>query len=161
MRQDTILRGALWLCLAAAPATGWLLVRPRPLTSSPTPSPAPIRAEGRVPMPAESLARLVRHDPFRLEREPAPIAYDPARGQEVREPTPGPVRPELTLAGMVHGGNLNSSALIEGLPNTDGPRLLQIGDTSGGIEVRRIDLDQVVLVGYDTVWTLRMRHPWD
>lgn len=161
MRLGAIHRGILWTCLASALVTGWRLLSPRPPATLRAPPPAPVRADEFRPVPGESLARLVRHDPFRLERLPAPVAYDPARGPDVPEPTSGPVRPTLSLAGVVHGGNLKAGALIEGLPNTAGLRLLQVGDTAGGIQVRRIDIDRVILAGLDTVWTLRMRHPWD
>ena len=49
----------------------------------------------------------------------------------------------------------------EGLPGVVGSRLLQVGDTIGGLRVRRIGMAEVVLAGLDTMWTLKMRRPWD
>lgn len=124
--------------------------------------PLPI-ASPRVPglVPADSLARLVRRDPFRLGRAPAPVPYDPARGDQPPELAPAIQRPTLALTGLVWGGASKSGALIEGLPGVVGSRLLQVGDTIGGIRVQRIGVAEVVLAGLDTMWTLQVRRPWD
>jgi hypothetical protein len=39
----------------------------------------------------------------------------------------------------------------------DGSRAMQRGDTAGGLRLRRITPGSVVMTGYDTTWTLRVR----
>lgn len=109
------------------------------------------------PYAAESLARVaVRRDLFRIDRRPAEAAYDPLRGTS---PIPaGPPKPQLTLTGVLWGQQ--PEAVIEGLPTTDGPRVVQSGDRVGGLLVRRIGYGAVTIVGMDTVWTLTVKEPW-
>ena len=86
------------------------------------------------------------------------MAYDPVRLAEPAAPaTP---KPALTLVGIVWDGGRDPSALIEGLPSTDGPRAVGRGDVIGGLRVRAIKTDQVVIIGLDTTWVLGVREPW-
>lgn len=106
---------------------------------------------------ADSLARdVVRRDVFRVGRHPAAVAYDPVRG--AAPPPPGPPKPALVLTGIVWGAA--PEAVVEGLPNASGPRVLRVGDVWGGVRVRRIAQNRVVLSGFDTTWTLTVREPW-
>ena len=110
------------------------------------------------PMRIDSLAGIpVARDAFRFARRPALVAYDPLRlAEQLAPPSP---KPALTLMGLV--GGADPSAVIGGLPGTDAPRVLRVGDQVGGIRVRSITGDQVRLVGMDTTWVLRMRGPWN
>jgi hypothetical protein len=100
-------------------------------------------------------AALTARDPFRLARRPAAIAYDP---QRVGEPeAPVPPKPVLTLVGVVLGAD--PTAVIEGLPGIEGPRVVRIGDVAGGLTVQRIAPDGVRIAGLDTVWVLKVRAP--
>ncbi|HEX4561619.1 MAG TPA: hypothetical protein VH113_07275 [Gemmatimonadales bacterium] len=107
--------------------------------------------------PAESLGRVVTgRDLFRTDRRPAQLAYDPLRGAG---PLPeGPPKPTLNLTGMVWGAL--PEAVIEGLPTTDGPRVVRVGDVVGGLAIRRIGRRGVVVAGMDTTWTLVVKEPW-
>jgi len=107
--------------------------------------------------PADSLRRVtVARDPFRADRRPAVIAYDPARGAA---PLPdGPPKPQLALTGVVWGEV--PEAVIEGLPTAPGPRVVRAGDVVGGVTVKRIEQARVIAVGFDTTWTLTVRQPW-
>lgn len=100
---------------------------------------------------------LVSRDPFRADRVPSPVPFNPNPAEPSEVPL-APPKPELLLTGIVWG--TNPSAVIEGLPGVDGSRLIQQGDVVGGIKVRRITARQVVLSGMDTTWTLAVRHPW-
>lgn len=111
-----------------------------------------------APYPAESLSTgIISRDLFRAGRHPAAIAYDLLRGDQtvVTDPIPKPV---LALVGIVMG--TERAALIEGIPGTEGVMVVRIGDYVGGLRVKSIDVAVVRLVGMDTVWTLKVREPW-
>jgi len=103
------------------------------------------------------LGPLIAHDPFRARRAPAPVAYDPV-ALAAGPPPPAPPKPVLTLTGIAWGAE--PEAVIEGLPSTDGPRVVRQGEIVGGLKVRRIAPDRVVITGMDTTWTLTVREPW-
>lgn len=107
--------------------------------------------------PADSLARVAMgRDVFRTDRRPALVGYDPGRGAT---PIPeGPPKPQLVLTGVVWGPE--PEAVIEGLPTTDGPRVLRVGDTLAGLTVQRITQEHVVVTGMDTTWILAVKEPW-
>ncbi|HWZ28401.1 MAG TPA: hypothetical protein VNX15_07560 [Gemmatimonadales bacterium] len=107
--------------------------------------------------PADSLRRgAVARDVFRADRRPAAVAYDPSRGAA---PLPdGPPKPQLTLTGVVWGEV--PEAVIEGLPTASGPRVVRVGDVVGSVTVKRIEQTWVMVVGFDTTWTLTVREPW-
>ena len=66
----------------------------------------------------------------------------------------------LTLVGIVWDGGKDPTALLEGLPGTDGPRSVRTGEVVNGLHVKRIDRDRVAILGLDTAWTLTVREPW-
>lgn len=107
--------------------------------------------------PADSLGRaVVGRDVFRTDRRGAPVPYDPTRGAA---PLPdGPPKPQLTLTGIVWGGE--PDAVIEGLPTANGPRVVRTGDVVGGVTIKRIEALRVVATGFDTTWTLTVRQTW-
>jgi hypothetical protein len=156
---------------AANPAAATLLllglvtgaqVAAGPLVRVTLPPPTETRVVDPPPAPriaAESLGRpAVARDPFRFARRPVAVAYDPMRiGQA---PVPTPPKPMLMLVGIVWDGGKDPTALLEGLPGTDGPRSLRTGEVVNALHVKRIDRDRVVIVGLDTTWTLTVREPW-
>ncbi len=106
----------------------------------------------------DSSAVVVARDPFRLSRTPAPVVYDPARlGQLDLLPPPKPV---LAVIGILWDGGRNPTAVIEGLPGADGPRVVRAGERIGGLRVRAIERARVLIVGMDTTWALAVREPW-
>jgi len=107
--------------------------------------------------PADSLARVVvGRDLFRSDRRSATIAYDPSRGAA---PLPdGPPKPQLVLTGVVWGSE--PEAVVEGLPTSTGPRVVRAGDVVGGVTIKRIEVNRLVAMGFDTTWTLTVRVPW-
>lgn len=66
---------------------------------------------------------------------------------------PDPPKPQLALVGLVLGKL--RTALLTGVPGNAGTRLMSTGDTAGGIRVRSISANQVLVAGYDTTWILR------
>ena len=102
--------------------------------------------------------RLRTRDPFRLERRPTDVRYDPWPAQPPPAPPPAPPRPALALAGILGGPPWN--ALIEGIPGREGGVLLAVGDSAGGIRFMALRGDTVLLAGFDTTWTLTARQAW-
>ncbi|MGH7658702.1 MAG: hypothetical protein ACREL6_10755, partial [Gemmatimonadales bacterium] len=102
---------------------------------------------------------IVRRDPFRPERAPSAVPYTPTRPEsEEMAMDASPAKPVLVLTGIVWGAE--PAAIIEGLPETDGARLVHPGDVVGALRVRRIAPDQVLMSGLDTTWNLTVRTPW-
>lgn len=134
----------------------------RPLAATPSvtlPALHPVTSRRAAHVPLDSLTEaIVGQDPFRVARRPASLAYDPARtDQSPGQSTPMPV---LSLTGIVWSARDEASAVIEGLPGAVGARVVRPGDQIGGLRVRRIDRDRVVIAGLDNVWTLTVREPW-
>jgi hypothetical protein len=123
---------------------------------------APART-GSAHMPIEvldvdSLARtIMRAAVFRERRMPAQVAFDPSlpAGAQPAPPAASPPRPAIQLVGVAWGSE--PVALLDGVPGVDGSRAMQRGDTAGGLRLRRISPREVVMTGYDTTWTLRLR----
>jgi len=118
-------------------------------------SSAPLAAS-RTRIGSESVAAIVSRDPFRIARRPVLPAYDPLRLAE--QLAPPPPRPTLSLVGVVNGAS--PSAIIEGFPGVDGFRVVRLGDTVAGLQVKAITNGRVVITGMDTTWVLRVREPW-
>ncbi len=117
-----------------------------------------VASDSIVRMSDSLAASIVTHDPFRAARRPSAVTYDPVRlAQSTTPPAPKPV---LTLVGIVWDGGRHPSALIEGLPSTDGARAVGRGETIGGFRVQAIKTDRVVITGLDTTWVLAVREPW-
>jgi hypothetical protein len=122
----------------------------------PNPGAAPVGREVIV-FSADSLAALIHRDPFRLDRSPAAIRYDP-NGIRVDAPPPPAPRPQLLVTGILWGPR--PTAIIEGIPGTEGPRLVRPGDEINGFRVLHITRDVLKIRGVDTTWTLTIREPW-
>lgn len=98
-------------------------------------------------------ARVAETDPFRIERKPAAVAYRP--DLEGVAPPPKPPKPQLVLEGLVGG-----AALIDGAPGHPATAIVHVGDTLGGLRIRRVGRDTVVVTGADTTWRLTLRQAW-
>jgi hypothetical protein len=108
--------------------------------------------------PLDSLVLvLAEHDPFRMARSPAAVAYSSAP-VEATFLEPAPPKPQLALTGIMWGDE--PSAILEGLPGVEGAQVLRAGESIGGIRTRRITRQDVTLVGMDTIWVLHVRKPW-
>jgi type II secretory pathway component PulC len=101
---------------------------------------------------------LVARDPFRMTRRPSDVVYDPVRlAQPATPPVPKPV---LSLVGIVWDNGNDPTVLIDGLPGVEGAHPLRTGETIGGLRVKAIKPDRVVISGLDTTWMLTVREPW-
>jgi hypothetical protein len=104
--------------------------------------------------------RVAEHDPFRLGHRPATVPYRPEQGGGAQQasPPPKPPIPHLTLSGIVGGPPW--SAILDSVPGRDGSVLVRKGDTLGGLKVRSVGRDTVIVQGADTVWKLVVKRPW-
>jgi hypothetical protein len=138
----------------------WATAIPSPAIDAPrvdVTAAAPARADTTAL--AAFAARLLAHDPFRLDRTPADVRYNPwAPVAAATPPPPAPPRPPLALAGLVGGPPWN--ALIEGIPGHEGGVLLQLGDSANGVRFVALRGDTVVLAAFDTTWSLTARRAW-
>ena len=66
----------------------------------------------------------------------------------------------LSLLGIVWDGGRDPTALLEGLPGVEGPRVVRRGEHVGDLRVRTIARDHVMVLGPDTTWILTVREPW-
>lgn len=124
-----------------------------PVAPSAMPAPESHDVSPPIAVAESALAAAVAKAPFRKRRTSA-APYDPALigGPP---PPPAPPKPAVILAGIVWGDQ--PVAAIEGVPGSEGAVVLGIGDSTGGVRVRRITRESVILAGYDTVWSLRIR----
>jgi hypothetical protein len=137
-------RGAVTSASAARPAS-----EQRPLALPRYAAPDSLRA---------AAGAVVAHDPFRLERRPASVAYGPEteNAANAPPPPPRPPRPALAVGGIV-GGPGHWAALLEGVPGRDGGVLVRRGDRLGDLLVRAVGRDTVVVSAPDTTWRLAVR----
>ena len=100
---------------------------------------------------------LTETDPFRASRHPSPIAYQPTR-EGAPPPPPRAARPGLAVSGIIGGPPW--SAVLEGVPGREGGSVVRSGDTLGGLKIRAVKRDTVVISGVDTTWRLTVRRAW-
>jgi hypothetical protein len=106
-------------------------------------------------------AQIAAHDPFRLDHHPASVPYRPELdGVAVAAPPPPPKppKPHLAVAGILGGPPW--TALLDSVPGRDGSVLVKRGDTLGGLKIRSVGRDTVVVQGTDTLWKLVVKRPW-
>jgi hypothetical protein len=160
MTNTVMLERAVWAGTVAVALVVVLRVRAIPDVAAASRSSNPNVAAFAVRPSAsgDSLAAAAKftaqHNPFRLERKPATVAYSPEL-EGVVPVAVRPVRPMLALRGIVGGPPW--SAIVDGIPGRDASILLRQGDTIAGIVVRSIRKDTVVLKGTDTTWRLTVK----
>lgn len=104
--------------------------------------------------------RIAAHNPFRLDRRPAAVAFTPVlEGMPAPPPPPPkPPQPALSLAGILGGPPWE--ALVDGIPGREGSVLVRRGERFAGLMVRSVSRDTVVIAGQDTVWRLTLKKTW-
>lgn len=105
----------------------------------------------------DASAALAEIDPFRAARHPSPIPYQPNQ-EGAPPPPPRAPRPALSLSGIIGGPPW--AAVLEGVPGQQGSVVVHPGDTLGGLRVRVVKRDSVVITGVDTTWRLIVRRAW-
>jgi hypothetical protein len=122
---------------------------------------APAPEAARLPDDTlEALSELViAGDPFRLSNDEADVRF--VAGTEGGAAPPGAPprgpRPALTLKAIVGGPPWQ--AVIDGLPGQQTSTVAHDGSVYGGLQVRRVSRDSVVIQGADTTWILTFRGP--
>lgn len=97
---------------------------------------------------------VIAMDFFRVARHPTQVAFGtPVAAAPVIAP---PARPILTFGGVIGGPPWR--AVLSGIPNHDGSVVVAPGDTLGGLRVRTIRHDTVIVRGRDTTWTFTVKH---
>jgi hypothetical protein len=150
---------ALWCgAVAGIVATGALLRAPTDAGSTvavvpvlPHPSARPTADSLREAVNAVIEGNLFRADGAPTEDQSAPPVMSVLGA-------PLAPKPQLILRGILGGPPWN--ALVEGVPGRDGVVVLRSGEQSGGLTVRAIRNDTVIVAGFDTTWTLTIRRPW-
>ena len=156
------LEAGLWAAALAAVAVayaGWRGAVPR------------ARYAGLPALPAADVPRVIparvledaadsvyENDPFRLEGRPSGVAYGAETEGAPPPAEPTPPKPVLVLKGTVGGPPW--AGVLEGVPGREGSVLVRQGDTLGGLRVRRVGRDTVVVTGSDTAWRLTVRRAW-
>jgi hypothetical protein len=153
----------LWLVAAIGAAltvVGWrtaaVVAAPRPAIGD-APAPPAIDADTM----ARAAARVGDTDPFRLDRRPAAVVYRATVDGVQPVSPPRPPRPALVLKGIVGTGRATAwVALLDGIPAHSGTMVVHAGDTLGGLRVRQVGKDTVVVTATDTTWRLTLRRAW-
>lgn len=101
----------------------------------------------------------VTNDPFRISNEPPDAAANPTDERVAgRTPAGSPGRlshPELAVKAIVGGPPWQ--AVLSGIPGQTEDVVVQAGNAYGGLTIRRVTADTVVVQGADTTWRLTMR----
>lgn len=98
--------------------------------------------------------RIAAHDPFRLERKPAAVAYNPMPTGIAAPVAPPAPAIRIVLQGTIGGPPWH--AIISGVPGHAGTIVVSSGDTLGGVTIRRVKRDSVTVRVKDSTWTVGM-----
>lgn len=102
--------------------------------------------------------RVVARDPFRLERRPADVRFDPDPPPPPPPQTPRPRRvAEPRLLGVT---GPPWRAILEGVPGRERAVVARVGSTFGELTVARITRDTVIIAAPDTSFVLIVRRAW-
>ena len=123
----------------------------------------PVSVVGVIPQPREVLVyddaalrraadSVVVGDPFRIARKPARVAF----GTPPVNAPPTPLRIQLTLGGIIGGPPWR--AILDGIPMLEGSTVVAAGETIGGLRIRAVRRDTVVVQGMDTTWIFTRGH---
>jgi hypothetical protein len=69
-----------------------------------------------------------------------------------------PPKPALRLRGILGGPPWD--VLIEGVPGREGAVVARVGQTLGGVTIRAVHRDTVIVRGMDTTWKLTIVNSW-
>jgi hypothetical protein len=158
------LRNSLWMLSIAALLTapiGWRVAAAESGTTNP-PLASGARELRRTSIDSleKMAAHIAAHDPFRLDHHPASVPYRPGLDgvAAVAPLPPKPTKPHLAVAGILGGPPW--TALLDSVPGRDGSVLVRKGDTLGGLRIRSVGRDTVIVQGIDTLWNLVIKRPW-
>ncbi|MCG8468066.1 MAG: hypothetical protein MJB57_07620 [Gemmatimonadetes bacterium] len=147
----------LVLCPLAAvvgAVLAWSPVRSPRMVPSALPVPSTWAAAPNPDTLRELADRAWARNPFRLDRRPSGVPFDPS-GAYPPPPPPPPAKPTLELAGVVSGAV--PAVIVEGLPGREDGVVLKLGEAFAGVTFDRLHGDSAVLRGLDTAWVLGPR----
>lgn len=148
----------LGMLAIAALATGVRATRYVPLVRAEVATGASSSAATHSTESSIDLMRLSQKTtPFRVDRRPPKARYGIVLAPPAPITPPAP-KPTLLLTGILW--SRDPSAVLEGVPGSDGSVVVRKGQVIGRLEVIGIDSMRVVVRGLDTVWTLTVRNPW-
>jgi hypothetical protein len=129
----------------------------RPGYTSAPPGPMGVSIE-RLENASRSIAA---HNPFRLDRSPAPPGFIQDDGgirfgMTSYQP-PRAARPILTVSGIA---GPPWRAVLEGVPGREGGVVVQRGDELNDLRIRDVTATTLVVASPDTVWRLTLRKQW-
>jgi hypothetical protein len=136
----------------------WSVAVPSVASEEVAPSAPPLQIAPHSAPDAKFAAALRERDPFRFDRRPTDVRYNPWEPVSSSVAAPRPARPALAVVGIVGGPPWN--ALVQGIPGREGGALVTTGDTVNGIRIVRISRDTAYLAGFDTTWALTPRRSW-
>jgi hypothetical protein len=96
----------------------------------------------------------VTHDPFRVDRKPAMIAFSMAPSGVAGPPVPPAPIVRIVLHGTIGGPPWH--AIISGIPGRDGTIVVSSGDTLGTVAIRSVNRDGVTVRVRDSTWTVTL-----
>ncbi len=99
-------------------------------------------------------ARVIAHDPFRLDRKPTNVAYTTTPVGIVAPIVAAAPAIHIVLQGTIGGPPWH--AIISGVPGREGTIVVSAGDTLGGVAIRRVSRDGVTVRVKDSTWTVSM-----
>jgi len=156
MRRVRVLIASAWTLAALAGLAsiwGWSTALPSVPREHRKPyPPAPPITPGDTVGLADAAAAIRDRDPFRSERKPTRLRFNPWQPAVAATQSPAPTRPALSLAGVLGGPPWN--ALIQGIPGREGGVVLGVGEAAGGIRLTKIHGDTAFVSGSDTTWVL-------
>ena len=151
-----------WMLACVMIAVAWLGFRHRATVDIAEARAPATRARFDLAVPdsaslRESAERVVARDPFRLDRRPTDVRFDPdpAPPQPAAPPRPAVATPVLR---GVTGPPWR--AILEGVPGHERPVVARVGSVFGALVVARIGRDTVVVETPDTSFTLTVRRTW-
>lgn len=107
--------------------------------------------------PTGTVERIVARDPFRLDRRPADVPFDPDPAPNDPPPPPPPRASVPVLIGIA---GPPWQAVLEGVAGRDRAVVVRAGTRLGDLTVARITADTVFLDAPDTSFTLTVRRAW-
>jgi len=99
------------------------------------------------------------HNPFRLNRSPANVPF----GTPDVPPAPPPPPPPSPLATVALKGIVGGPpwrAILSGVPGRERNVVVNTGDTLGGIRIKQVRHDRIILADKDSAITLTLRRVW-
>jgi hypothetical protein len=117
---------------------------------------------GAIPKMAEfdsdsldsATSQTITHDPFRVDRKPAMVAFSIVPSGIGAPPVPAAPIVRIVLHGTIGGPPWR--AIISGIPGRDGTIVVSAGDTLGTVTIRRVNKDGVTVSVRDSTWTINL-----